>query len=91
MGPRHHRRGNMPNPSTLTGEPRGLQWGHGIIAVETYPLETNRRLGFNGATASSPWKRAKAFFYWAWGDQLQWGHGIIAVETAVTRGLPASP
>ena len=61
MGPRPFSRGNRE------ARPRehlrlGLQWGHGLTAVETadgVPTLFAWEVRFDGATASQPWKRAR--------------------------------
>ena len=71
---------HFPFDISLNGS---LQWGHGIIAVETASTRTTspRPSCFNGATASSPWKRSRSATSLRPRGRLQWGHGIIAVET----------
>ncbi len=60
MEPRRRRRGNQ-NSRRGTTSLLSLQWSHGVAAVETRAAtagEGGQSPGFNGATASPPWKRA---------------------------------
>ena len=60
MGPRRGRRGNSRDGVRHDGT--RLQWGHGGNAVETGVGLRRRQpdqVGFNGATAGTPWKRRR--------------------------------
>ena len=88
MGPRPFSRGNPFRASIRYVVPDGLQWGHGLSAVETgrpWPASANRSC-FNGATAFQPWKRYPARTRNLPGCWLQWGHGLSAVETGLLEG-----
>ena len=88
MGPRPFSRGNVPQQNHIELGGSGLQWGHGLSAVET-PCRLSVRdttdwasmgprpfsRGNRSLSRTRPFCRLR----------LQWGHGLSAVETLADR------
>ena len=96
MGPRPCGRGR-PVIDTIDYRENGLQWGHGLAAVDgALGLgPAGRRPGFNGATALRPWTGGEVGLSEIDLVMLQWGHGLAAVDggagsLACTSGFRAS-
>ncbi len=92
MEPRRRRRGNLrglaglPRGMLASMEPRRRRRGNGPSAAGP----AGRRTGFNGATASPPWKQSRASRGTTRSWPLQWSHGVAAVETHSFVAAPAA-
>src|SRR5262249_33514395 len=81
--PRRCRRGEQTDASRRSRPTPPLQFGHGVVAVENREqLEWHRQneVGFNSATALSPWRTDASGIPLADLMTLQFGHGVVAVE-----------
>ncbi len=74
------------SPTANPEDPRldGLQFGHGMGAVETVATTASRppaSTSFNSATAWEPWRPQEPGTWGTRCRRLQFGHGMGAVET----------
>src|SRR5207302_1682213 len=85
MRPRRIRRGEPLQASCASSTRRTLQCGHVEFAVENFLAGAEGQLlfiGFNAATANSPWRTPLSMYSDLVKDPLQCGHGEFAVENA---------
>ncbi len=94
MEPRRRRRGNrVPTPMTYTDK-HGLQWSHGVAAVETARLSHAR--AEDAVASMEPRRRRRGNLIQRRGfrvglTKLQWSHGVAAVETHEALPRAAGP
>ncbi len=84
MGPRRHRRGDHPVRPCIVLPFSLLQWGHGVTAVETSPLQWNSCEPHRASMGPRRHRRGdlRRCSASAGTRALQWGHGVTAVETS---------
>ena len=92
MGPRPCGRGRNPSDRLALGDARGLQWGHGLAAVDGAVRQARQAnlISFNGATALRPWTGRSPCLAYGRICRLQWGHGLAAVDGRFNTGHPAA-